>query len=538
MISLFPIVSTVLLLFASISSFSQSGQWAWMKGDTSSIYNAFATWGTQGVANVANTPAQKYSAYHWQDTAGNFWIYSGITKAGPDSGYNDLWKFDVDLQSWIWMHGNSTFNSPPVFGIQGIPSPLNTPGFRYFGGLSWTDFDGNFWLYSGTMGGADLWKYDPAINEWTWMQGSQSVVLPSFGTYQVASATNTPGWNVESDASWVDDQGNLWFFGGSTFGGSSDVLWKYDLGLNQWIWMSGDTTIDALPVYGTMGVPDPANTPGARRVYCSWKDANGNFMIFGGANLFSSYNDVWKYDLASGEWTWMSGDSLTDQSSAAGSSCIFSTSTFPGARFENRARATDSCGNVWMYGGHYFGTGSNGDLWNYRSASNDWAWITGSLLNLQHPVFGINSVPDAQNTPGQRSGNVMWFDKHGNIWLFAGFGGAFASGKYTNQLWKYIPDAVCMSNACLATSVDAAFTEELKVYPNPSSGIINIEIPSAESVVIEIRNVLGQLVFSSEEKNSHGTLKKQIDLSGQTSGICFLVVKNGEQQRVKKIFIE
>jgi len=87
-------------------------------------------------------------------------------------------------------------------------------------------------------------------------------------------------------------------------------------------------------------------------------------------------------------------------------------------------------------------------------------------------------------------------------------------------------------------SGDVVNDDKLNVYPNPSSGIFTLEISSSENLSIEIRNVIGQVIFSSEEKNIDGNLKKQIDLSGQSSGIYFLEVKSDDHQWVEKILIQ
>src|SRR6185295_6894409 len=139
-----------------------------------------------------------------------------------------------------------------------------------------------------------------------------------------------------------------------------------------------------------------------------------------------------------------------------------------------------------------------------------------------------------------RVGTISWFDHSGNMWLFGGVGGYLFSGFYSQDLWKYIPDASCVSNACVFTSnnVEAASLNELKVYPDPSPGIFTIEIPPAGNLSIEIRNVIGQYIFSSEEKNTPGNSKKQIDLSEEASGIYFLMVKKDDKQWIQKIVIE
>ena len=74
---------------------------------------------------------------------------------------------------WMWIHGNSTTNSPGNFGVQGVPSPSNMPPALYEP-CEWTDLSGNYWLFGGanfaSFGGtyAALWKYNPVTGEpWT-----------------------------------------------------------------------------------------------------------------------------------------------------------------------------------------------------------------------------------------------------------------------------------------------------------------------------------------------------------------------------------
>src|SRR6185436_10388373 len=105
-----------------------------------------------------------------------------------------------------------------IYGIQGVPGPLNTPGSRAEAATSWTDDSGNLWLFGGNSIGSDyfndLWKYEIASNTWTWMKGSQ---LPnqsgSYGSKGVETATNNPHAR-DAYSKWKDLNGNFWFLGG------------------------------------------------------------------------------------------------------------------------------------------------------------------------------------------------------------------------------------------------------------------------------------------------------------------------------------
>ena len=64
--------------------------------------------------------------------------------------------------------------------------------------------------------------------------------------------------------------------------GHLNDLWRYDPETNQWTWVSGSNTRNQVGVYGTKGVPDAANVPGARSDSISWTDSTGNLWLFGG----------------------------------------------------------------------------------------------------------------------------------------------------------------------------------------------------------------------------------------------------------------
>lgn len=91
----------------------------------------------------------------------------------------------AQTSEWTWMGGSSIFTEqsngepgqPGMYGTQGQPSAANVPGGR-LGAVSWTDKDGNFWLFGGagldsteTFGFLnDLWEFDPSTGEWRWFR--------------------------------------------------------------------------------------------------------------------------------------------------------------------------------------------------------------------------------------------------------------------------------------------------------------------------------------------------------------------------------
>jgi hypothetical protein len=77
--------------------------------------------------------------------------------------------------------------------------------------------------------------------------------------------------------------------------------------------------------------------------------------------------------------------------------------------------------------------------------------------------------------------------------------------------------------------------EKLHMYPNPATNQITIEFePTREECLIEIKNVLGEIVYSAAAKNVVGKQAKSIDVSGFSNGVYFLQVQIGGSVLNKK----
>jgi N-acetylneuraminic acid mutarotase len=301
---------------------------------------------------------------------------------------------------------------------------------------SWVDNDGFLWLFggygyasSGLPGGLnDLWKYDISTNEWTWVDGSSSPNgLGIYGTQGVSDPANVPGGRLESAAAWVDSLNNLWFFGGQlccNAGGYINDVWKYDQSSGEWTWMKGSTVSGASGVYGTKGIPDTANTPGGRRIYSHWKHSDGTFWLCGGQDNFQNcFNDLWRYDPVTNDWTWVNGSNVPNAIGNSGRNVYSILPAYPDQEWKNRFYWTDSCNNFWMFGGLNTNSGIyRNDLWCYNPALNLWKWVSGSSSANQFGSYGTQGVPDASNHPGARYGGVGWMGPEESIWLYGGVG--------------------------------------------------------------------------------------------------------------------
>lgn len=79
-----------------------------------------------------------------------------------------------------------------------------------------------------------------------------------------------------------------------------------------------------------------------------------------------------------------------------------------------------------------------------------------------------------------------------------------------------------------------------EVYPNPSSGLINIELTMKKSdkVNIEVSNLLGQVVYTDSKTLVAGDHTMTLDATEFNSGIYFYTVKSAEFSITKKIVRE
>jgi N-acetylneuraminic acid mutarotase len=289
-------------------------------------------------------------------------------------------------------------------------------------------------------------KVECGHNEWAWMSGSQTInQMGTYGTLGTPAAANTPSGR-QFAATWVDSSGDFWLFGG--YGKDSNGallpindLWKFSAG--EWTWIAGPTVGGQSGNYGSPGVATPNGTPGARSEAASWKDAAGNFWLFGGLGYDSvgheaSLNDLWKY--SAGEWTWVGGSALTNKNGVYGAPGVADPSNIPGAR-DQAAVWVDASGDVWLFGGMGYDAsntivGELSDLWKY--SNGQWTWMAGPNVINQKGVYGTLGTATASNVPGGRFAAAYWIDASGNLWLFGGCGyDSNGSSLILNDVWKY-----------------------------------------------------------------------------------------------------
>lgn len=431
------------------SSTAATTGWAWMSGSNAS--DVHGVYGSLGLAAAGNIPGSRNLAVSWVDNSGNFWLFggSGLAASGVSGNLNDLWRYTPSTGQWTWMSGANTRNAAGNYGVQNVAAASNVPGAR-FGEVSWTDKNGNLWLFGGYGEDAsakqgmlnDLWEYLPSNNQWVWVDG-ESVTA----SLQVSESNATPSARVGS-VGWVDKNGKLWLFGGAkdlleqlTY----NDLWEFNPADGRWRLVSGNNATNNRGIYGVQGVAESINHPGGRLDAVSWLDESNNLWLFGGSGVdafgvLGDLNDLWQYNVAAGEWTWKSGSNNVNQYGSYGTLGVSTANTIPGARMHRVPIAwVSNQGSFMMFGGDGYAASTKGylnDLWSYNPANNQWTWLGGSNESNAFGVYASSGTIAALNQPGARRDAVGWIDAQKQLWLFGGYGNAESTTGLLNDLWQ------------------------------------------------------------------------------------------------------
>jgi hypothetical protein len=442
--------------------------WAWFDGSLTSNLKETSTPPpppppAAPTFDTSSPGGRKYPAT-WTDFNGNLWLFGGYGltfTAGltpPPTELNDMWEY-TGTQNYFGSFFNYWNNLKPAFS--GGPAPRE-------GAVTWTQpgAGGDLFLFGGQDQALnfynDIWRYNIAGNTWTQVSGGANQT-GVYGTLGVAAAGNIPGsrWGTTTR---IDASGKVWLFGGFGYDSAGTLgllndLWTYSIATGQWTWVSGSNTVNQTGNYGTLGTPSATTVPGARQASMSFIDLSGNFWLFGGFDLDSSgtpdaLNDLWEFK--AGQWTWVSGANVVNQTGVYGVQGVGAPTNVPGARWSSAAW-TDLSGNFWIFGGQGYdstGNGSLNDVWEYKGGQ--WIWTKGSASVSQAGTYGNLTpgpiiYPYVGNGPGSRFAPGYWVVNDIDIpsgknnlqfWMFGGegFDSTSTNGNgLLSDLWRYLP---------------------------------------------------------------------------------------------------
>jgi hypothetical protein len=131
-------------------------------------------------------------------------------------------------------------------------------------------------------------------------------------------------------------------------------------------------------------------------------------------------NDLWKYEVILGRWTWLAG---SNDINTLGS---YRGNAYPGSRSNHRSCYFATSNEIYMFGGYGYSQSSEGflnDLWKLNLATNRWTYLKGSSMIDAVGEYGTQGVLAPSNSPGARSRfDLAIHDVSGSLFLFGGNG--------------------------------------------------------------------------------------------------------------------
>ena len=149
----------------------------------------------------------------------------------------------------------------------------------------------------------------------------------------------------------------------------------------------------------------------------------------------------------------------------------------------------------------------------------------------QEPTYGCGSFPQTDDCseffPGIMFNNFMDYGDDICLSMFTfGQTARIDASLFTTRI------SLLSSLGCESSSLndnDLYINEKIKIYPNPTSDFINIELQAFNANKVVITNLIGQKII---EMDITGEQTKKIDISSLNNGIYILSLKNKDNRNV------
>ena len=314
------------------------------------------------------------------------------------------------------------------YGSEANPSPR-------IKAVSWADPNGGLWVFGGVGTSEsyewglfnDMWKYNPSTNDWKLVNGTSNQA--QFVTRQKLKDLPLPRKDA---AAWTDNKGNLWLYGGSSLADMAhlDDMWLFDTGLTNWSKVIGTEKTNQKPSHGIKNQAGSGASPGSRSGSATWTDREGNLWLFGGVSYENGangkadyYNDLWKFETLSRQWSWINGSEKANQISSFGIENEENRQVTPSPRNSAACWFDEKSNQLFLYGGYGYDTtatkpGGLSDMWSYSLKSGTWTPRSEpSEIDSQPQAF----TPDSpENKPGFRISAIHWNGEPGELYLSGG----------------------------------------------------------------------------------------------------------------------
>jgi len=368
-------------------------------------------------------------------------------------------------------------------------------------GAGLLNFDNKMWLLGG---------WDPPYHP------------PNHTHSEVWNSTDGASWNYVNEApwqgrhcsGWISSDDNMWVIGGDPQSGCLTDVWNTEDGIN-WV-----QVLDSIPGYTTRNMVNQAYF-------------DDYLFLFGGEDCAygGGLNEVWR-----------SADGLN-------------WTQLPDAPWSGRGMQLNSCvddnGELWMLGGsnerdrrtfNEVWKTADGLNWTLVNESAPWSgryWHTIAWFDHKMWLLGGMASGIEMNDVWYSEDGITWNElksttdnwpagtRHAQSTIVYNNALWYMCGMSTNNVWKIIN-----TQNTLSIENEIPHENEIHVFPNPTSGILNVQRRDNCPILrIEIFNSLGQVVFEGPYNAN-----ESLDVSHLHSGIYFVrdsIVKNKPLKFVK-----
>jgi hypothetical protein len=466
-------------------------------------HNAGGHFGNEGEAVAVDDSGNVFLTGYFSDTI----VFGSTALIGPPSTYGltFLVKYN-SAGNVIWAkklgtgggsggtipHGISIDHSGNIF----VTGYFHTSSAT-FGSITLTSADnGNSW---------DVFhvKCDPSGNVlWAKMAGSTSSVIPTGVTTDAAGNSYITGWfsspSLTFDFSTISSGGNVHSF-----------LTRYDPNGNA-IWARAIGGVGPSGGGGDISNAVSANAAG----YCYVTGA-----------MWSPSITVGSYTITNSDTTGPDTPDIFLIKFAPNGTVAWATSAGEPDTYDvGNAVVADSIGNAYVTG--YFGDSSI----TFGSITTNSVDSSGNIFVAKYNPSGNALWAKAVGGYGYEEGSSIDINPSGDCYIT----GYFGSPSLTFGSFVLSNPALAGQFYVAKTGEEAGINNfqnslsEISIFPNPSTGIFQLQLPnenfSKDEIEIEIYDLTGNVVSKTKLLNS----RSDIDLSNQADGIYFYRVFNSD----------
>ncbi len=198
---------------------------------------------------------------------------------------------------------------------------------------------------------------------------------------------------------------------------------------------------------------------------------------------------------------------------------------------------------------------ANGGAWEVLAKNNGHCYVTGSVA--VPAVFGTGAYQQSLTANTAGSSFVAEYDPSGNLLDLLSFqdldsydidvdetGNKYLVGDgliYNVNRGNMAVGRIKGNISSIGSNVLETQVRSLEIYPNPTDNCVNISFKADKAPTelrLEIKNIMGQTIYSKSYQELTGELNEKIILGDRSKGIYFIEIITDKSKLVRKIILE